>query len=212
VIAEVETSLSHLGLSRPSRAILCLHAGGLGLKHIVSDVGRQSFSLGHAAERLASTRRLSLLLVRGEVEQDEENQVGADDNNSSQGSELLSGALAIAGHPREVCRNEVSVGCKVDEADVDDELDDLQTCDPLFPPDANTPSALEIVPVHDNMDHQVQSDGDPGHRGVANQLAVAQNGRCTVVVAVEECQGLLLEEQEYGVEEFEVLGQVGQLA
>jgi len=59
------------------------------------------------SESLASTRRLSILLVRGEVEQDEENEVGAEDTNTSEGSKLLSGTLARVGHPGEICRGEV---------------------------------------------------------------------------------------------------------
>lgn len=44
---------------------------------------------------------------------------------------------------------------------VNDELDDLQTRDPLLPPDADAAGALEVVPVHDDVDHQVEGDWDP---------------------------------------------------
>lgn len=47
--------------------------------------------------------------------------------------------------------------------EIDDKLDDLEAGDPLFPPDANAAGALEIVPVHDDVDSEVQSDDDPGH-------------------------------------------------
>lgn len=36
--------------------------------------------------------------------------------------------------------------------EVDDELENLKTGDPLLPPDTNTTGTLEVVPVHDNMD------------------------------------------------------------
>jgi hypothetical protein len=38
---------------------------------------------------------------------------------------------------------------------INHKLDDLQTSDPLLPPDADSTSTLEVVPVHNNMDHQV---------------------------------------------------------
>jgi hypothetical protein len=44
------------------------------------------------------------------------------------------------------------VGGKVDEEEVDDELNDLDSSDPFFPPDADATGCLEVVPVHDNMD------------------------------------------------------------
>ena len=52
--------------------------------------------------------------------------------------------------------------------EVDDELDDLHDGDVLFPPDADAPGALEVVPVHDDVHHEVQGDGDPGYGGVAD--------------------------------------------
>jgi hypothetical protein len=56
------------------------------------------------------------------------------------------------------------------------------------------------------VDEEVQSDDDPGDGGVADKLGVAEDGGGAVVVAVEECQGLLLEEEEDGVKELEVFG------
>ena len=57
---------------------------------------------------------------------------------------------------------EVCVGGEVDEAQVDNELKDLQHGDVFLPPDAHAASRLEIVPVHDNVHGKVESDGDPG--------------------------------------------------
>lgn len=62
------------------------------------------------------------------------------------------------------------------------------------------------------MNEKVDSDGDPLHRSQTNKLSVAQKGGSSVVVGVEEGQRLLLEEQEDGVDQFEVLGQVVELA
>jgi len=50
------------------------------------------------------------------------------------------------------------VRCKVDEAEVDDELDDLDSCDPFLPPDADSTRSLEVVPVHDDVDSQIEGN------------------------------------------------------
>lgn len=71
---------------------------------------------------------------------------------------------------------------------------------------------MEVVPVHYDVNEKVDSDGDPLHRSQSNKLSVAQKGGSSVVVGVEEGQRLLLEEQEDGVDQFEVLGQVVELA
>ena len=41
------------------------------------------------------------------------------------------------------------------------ELHDLQTGDPFLPPDSDSSRALEIVPVHDHVDKQVEGDHSP---------------------------------------------------
>jgi hypothetical protein len=70
--------------------------------------------------------------------------------------------------------------------EVDDELDDLHDGDVALPPDADTTRALEVVPVHYNVHHQVQRDGHPRDGRVADELGVAEQGRGAVVVGVEE--------------------------
>lgn len=49
------------------------------------------------------------------------------------------------------------------------ELKDLKSCDPLLPPDLDAARALVVVPTHDDMDHQVEIDGNPGNRRLADQ-------------------------------------------
>lgn len=93
----------------------------------------------------------------------------------------------------------------------DDELGDLENGDVLLPPDANATRGLEVVPVHDNVDGEVEGDDDPGNGGVAEELGVAEKSGGTVVVGVEEGQGLLLEDEEDGVNQLEVLGEVVEL-
>lgn len=44
------------------------------------------------------------------------------------------------------------------------------------------------------MNEEVQDNRDPGDRGGADELSVAEEGGGTMVVAVEEGQRLLLEE------------------
>ena len=61
------------------------------------------------------------------------------------------------------------------------------------------------------MHQQVDSDGDPLHGSQTNKLGVAEKSRGAVVVGVQEGQGLLLEEQEDRVNQFEVFGQVVEL-
>lgn len=94
---------------------------------------------------------------------------------------------------------------------VNDELHDLQHGNILLPPDADTTGTLEVVPVHDNVDQQVDGDGHPLHSSQSNQLSVAKQGSSTVVVGVEEGQGLLLEDKEDGVQELDVFVDVVQL-
>lgn len=44
---------------------------------------------------------------------------------------------------------------------VNNELRNLEAGDPLLPPNADATSRLEIIPVHDNMHHQINRDGNP---------------------------------------------------
>ena len=53
---------------------------------------------------------------------------------------------------------EVRVGCEVDKDEVDDELDYLNSGNPFFPPDSDATGCLEVVPVHDDVDCQVECD------------------------------------------------------
>jgi hypothetical protein len=95
--------------------------------------------------------------------------------------------------------------------EINDELDNLKTSDPLLPPDLDATGALEVVPVHDDVDHEVERDNNPRDRGRSDQLSVAEESGGAVVVAVEEGEGLLLEEEEAGIQKLEVLGEVVEL-
>jgi hypothetical protein len=72
-------------------------------------------------------------------------------------------------------------------------LNDLETSDPLLPPDADAARTLEVVPVHNNVDQEVERDRHPRHGRHANELSIAEKSCGTVVVAVQEswnCQYL----------------------
>jgi hypothetical protein len=61
------------------------------------------------------------------------------------------------------------------------------------------------------VDQQVDGDGNPLHGSQTNQLCVAKQSSSTVVIGVEEGQGLLLEDEEDGVQELDVFVDVVQL-
>jgi len=61
------------------------------------------------------------------------------------------------------------------------------------------------------VDEQVDGDGDPLHRSQPDELSVAQESGGTVVVCVQEGQGLLLEDEEDGIKQLNVLVDVVQL-
>lgn len=78
-------------------------------------VGVRQRGLRHATETLAVVG-LALLLVSGDVEGDEEDQVRSKNADSRESGEFLACALAMVGHPLEVGGSEVCVRGKVDEA------------------------------------------------------------------------------------------------
>ena len=135
---------------------------------------------------LATSSLLSILLIGSDIERDEKEEIRAEDTHASERSELLTSALAGVWHIREVGAGEVGVRGEVDEAEIDDELDDLEAGDPLLPPDADAARRLKVVPVHDDVDHQVEGDWNPGNRGEADELGVAEKSGGSVVVGVEE--------------------------
>lgn len=111
----------HLSLARTGGSAVGLGASGaasrlavgLGRSGASAKVGKRS--LGHAAQGLAGGRGAALL-VSGEVEGDEEHQVGAEDGDAGEGSKLLASAGTSVGHVGEVGRGEVGVRGEVDEA------------------------------------------------------------------------------------------------
>ena len=106
--------------------------------------------------------RPATLPVGGKVEADEKKEVTGEDTTSGNGGKLFTSALAIVWHCRHVGRGEVGIGSEIDKAEVNHELRNLKSGDPLFPPDLDTTSRLEVVPVHDDVNREVKSDWNPG--------------------------------------------------
>ena len=67
---------------------------------------------------------------------------------------------------------------------VNDELGDLHDRDIFLPPDSHTPRALEVVPVHDGVDGQVQGNGHPRHRSLTDHLHIAKERRRSMMIGV----------------------------
>jgi len=120
-----------------------------------------NLSILERASGFATSWAFAILLVGSEVERDEEEKIGADYSHSGESGEFLSSAFARIWHPWEIGGGEVGVGREVDEAKINDELDDLETSDPFLPPDLDATRALEVVPVHDNVNHKVERNWDP---------------------------------------------------
>lgn len=206
----------HLLPHRSARTLNLARIRHLGMRHILHRRGRR---LAHASTlRLLpdspalGRRRRRLLPVRGEVEANEQEEVAAQDAHTREGGELLAGAAPRVRHPGEVGRGEVGVGGEVDESKIDDELQDLQARDVLLPPDLDAAGGLEVVPVHDDVDEEVEGDGHPGDGGEADELSVAEEGGGAVVVGVQKREGFFLEDHEDCVEELEVFGEVVELS
>lgn len=118
----------HLRLARASDGAVGATSGSRGSVGLGVAIGGGTVStsgsnleLGHVDHRLSSsvatgTAGLRGLLVGGDVERDEEEQVRADDGDSGESGELLTSALAHIGSPGEVGRGEVGVRGKVNEA------------------------------------------------------------------------------------------------
>lgn len=160
--------------------------------HLNQSAGSPTAALGHR------------LLVGRKVEEDEEEQVRRDDADTGDGSEFFTSAFACIGKVWPVGAGEVGPGCEVNEAwessvshstaitrmekltKIQHELDNLHHSDVLLPPDSDTASALEVVPVHDDVDHEVQGNDDPRNGGVADKLGVAEQSGSAMVVGVKE--------------------------
>lgn len=118
---QIGFSASHLCLAGASdRAVGTTGRGG---RAVGLDVGNGGGDLevlhvdqGLLAGVATGAADLNLLLVGGDVESDEQEQVRGDNGNTSDSGELLTGAAAHAGSPGEVGGGKVAVRGEVDEA------------------------------------------------------------------------------------------------
>lgn len=150
----------------------------------------------------------ALGLVHLDVEGNEQEQVTSQDQVAVGSSQFGTVTVTNVWQRWEVSEGIVGVSSKVNKHQVDQELNDLESGDPFLPPHSDTSSTQEVVEVHDNMDGQVQSDWDPFNGGGTSQLSVTQQGSGTMVVGVQKQQLLLLQHQENGIDQLEVLCQV----
>lgn len=58
------------------------------------------------------------------------------------------------------------------------------------------------------MNAQVQRYGHPRDCSVTDELCIAEKSGCAMVIGMEEGQRLLFEDEEDGIDQFEVFGQV----
>lgn len=112
-------SVDYLGLARACHGAVGA-TSGLGAAVLGTSRGR-NFEVLHVDQRFlasvaAGTSGLGSLVIGGNVERDEQDQVGADDADTSHSSEFLTGTLAHVREPREVGGGEVGVRGEVDEA------------------------------------------------------------------------------------------------
>lgn len=84
----------------------------------LSLTNRRNLLILHLHERRSSPAAAlgHRLLIGGDVESDEEEEVGRDDEDARDGGELLAGALASVGEPGPVGAGEVGPRGEVDEA------------------------------------------------------------------------------------------------
>lgn len=129
---------------------------------------------------------LGLGVVGEAVEVNEEQEVGREETAAEKSSTLGTGALANVGEVRPVGEGKVGVGAEVDESEVEDELSNLEGGQVLLPPDADTGSRAHVVVVHEDVDGQVEGDGDPRDGGVTAELDEAKDHGHGVMEVVQE--------------------------
>lgn len=147
----------------------------------------------------------ALVDVRLVEEVNEEPQVCSQETRTEECSGLRTVAAGVA--VSVVMKDEN--GCAIiAEDDIKDELDDLHGGKVLFPPGLNTDRRQSVIPVHEGMDDQVQGNRDPLNSRLTYELSVAKNEGEAVVVNMQECKVVALENEQNGIEQFPHLKQV----
>lgn len=176
--------------------------------HILVDLSRNTTLDG--LDHLGLLRRL--LSVNVNVEGDEQNEVRRQDGATRVCCEHCTGTVTTdwqGSDPQvEVVEDDLLVGSEINETEVQNELDDLETSNPFLPPNADTSCSQEVVPVHNDVHTEVEHDRHPRNWGQTDQLGVTKKCGCTMVVSVQESQLLLLNDEENSVDELTELGEI----
>jgi len=145
-----------------------------------------------------------LLLVRVDVKLDEQEQITAQNTATKQGSRLSPSTVP---NVRQVplASSEARIGAKVYCEKINDELGYLHRGQVLLPPDPLSTSGSVVVVIHKNVNCKVKGDDDPRDAGATVKLSIAQESGNSVVVHMQESKGFLLQDEENGVDELEVL-------
>jgi len=146
-----------------------------------------------------------LLLVGIDVELDEQEQVTGQNATTKQGGRLSASAVSNVRQVIPVSSGEARVGAKVNCKEINHELGDLHRGQILLPPNPLATGGCVVVVIHENVDREVEADDDPGDASTAVKLGKAQESSDSVVVHMQESKWFLLQDEENGVEELEVL-------
>lgn len=134
---------------------------------------------------------------------DEQEEVGPDNSPSKHVSISLIAATIL-------CHQMMETDSVAVSDENDDELNDLDGSDVLFPPnvllrfDYNN----EVVPVHGDVNEAVEGCGDPLDRDGVLQAYPAKEESHRMMIEVQETEGGFAKDNEYGVQKLIELGEV----
>jgi len=145
-----------------------------------------------------------LLLVCINVELDEQEQVAGQNTTAKQGRRLSASTISNV-RRAPVVSGETRVCAKVYREEVNNKLSDLHRGQILLPPDPSSTSCCVVVVIHENVDREVEADDDPRDAGATVKLGKAQESSDGMVVHMQESERFLLQDEEDGVDELDVL-------
>jgi len=147
------------------------------------------------------------LLVRINIELDEQEQVAGQDTASHQGSSLGAGAVS---HVRQVPRRRrvARVCAEVDREEINHKLGDLHGGQVFLPPNLLATGGCVVIVIHANVNRKIERNDNPGDAGTTIELGEAQESSDGVVIHMQESEWLLLQDKEDGIEELEVFEKV----
>jgi len=96
----------------------------------------------------------------------------------------------------------------VAEDQINQELNDLEGREVLFPPDRFFERGHEEIVVHENVNREVEYDWNPLHCTSSSDLSVGEPQSCRVVVPLNEFQFPLSEKEKRRIQQFVVFEDV----